>query len=310
MIRTLQIAPLIFILFAFPLEAKRIKVPIIEHYHNEVPLDASLRHSSAPYLSGDTFRDMCKHHVDEAAKSIDTGRIEYGDPIFVRYAYLSFFYKKIRPHIKKPYVLVVHNDIQMISNEHQALLNDRKLLKCFGKNANNTAHPKLEPIPLGLANRCWKHGDIQILSKNIEKCKFSGHPDLLYLNFNLGTHKTRPKVYKHFSEFQDLRKKYQESFSDYLMSLSECKFTPSPRGTSEDCHRTWEALYMGTIPIVKSSFLDSLFDELPVLIVRDFSEVTEEFLQGKWEQMQHKTYNLEKLYAPYWKNRIHSYRKK
>ena len=306
----LTLTALLSILLFLPLQAKVIKIPIKEHYHAEVPLDASLRHPSAPFLSGDTFRAMCKHHVDEAAKKIDTSRIEYGDPIFVRYAYLTYFLKKVRPHIKKPYVLVVHNDIQMISTEHKALLDDKKLLKCFGKNANKAAHPKLEPIPLGLANRCWKHGNIEILVRKIKEHKSSNHPELVYLNLNTGTHKTRPSIYKYFGTFQNLRKGYREKFASYLTSLAECKFTPSPRGTSEDCHRTWEALYMGTVPIVKSSFLDPLFDQLPVLIVEDFSVVTEEFLQEKWVEMKNETYNMERLYAPYWEKLIHRYQKK
>ena len=47
----------------------------------------------------------------------------------------------------------------------------------------------------------------------------------------------------------------------------------APRGGGLDCHRTWEMLYFGMIPIVKTSSLDSLFSSLPVIILQDWDEI-------------------------------------
>ena len=57
---------------------------------------------------------------------------------------------------------------------------------------------------------------------------------------------------------------------------------------------------MGSIPIVKTSTLDPLFIDLPVLIVQDWEDVTEEFLLYHYEAMQRKTYNMQKIYINYW----------
>ena len=51
---------------------------------------------------------------------------------------------------------------------------------------------------------------------------------------------------------------------------AECMFVVSPEGAGMDCHRTWEALLLGCIPIVKRNVLSSLFADLPVLIVNDW----------------------------------------
>ena len=45
-------------------------------------------------------------------------------------------------------------------------------------------------------------------------------------------------------------------------------FVLSPHGGGYDCHRTWEALLLGCIVIVKTSKIDSMYDDLPVLIVK------------------------------------------
>lgn len=50
-------------------------------------------------------------------------------------------------------------------------------------------------------------------------------------------------------------------------------FVVSPAGNGLDCHRTWEALALGAIAVVRRSALDPLFEELAVLIVDDWAEL-------------------------------------
>ena len=52
-------------------------------------------------------------------------------------------------------------------------------------------------------------------------------------------------------------------------------FGVSPHGNGLDCHRTWEMLYLGMVPIVKSSSLDSLYEGLPVVIMEDWQKLCE-----------------------------------
>jgi mannosyltransferase OCH1-like enzyme len=54
---------------------------------------------------------------------------------------------------------------------------------------------------------------------------------------------------------------------------AEHEFVVSPPGNGLDCHRTWEVLAMGSVPIVRSSTLDGLFRDLPVIIVSDWTEL-------------------------------------
>ena len=44
-----------------------------------------------------------------------------------------------------------------------------------------------------------------------------------------------------------------------MSELSSYKFALSPEGNGIDCHRTWECLYLGVIPIVKKSVALSFF---------------------------------------------------
>ena len=84
------------------------------------------------------------------------------------------------------------------------------------------------------------------------------------------------------------------------------RFQLSPIGRGLDCHRLWEALYLGLVPITTHTPIDSLMEELPVLIVDDFHQVTEEFLREQWEVMQQRYGGrpLRKLHFSYWKEMI------
>ena len=66
----------------------------------------------------------------------------------------------------------------------------------------------------------------------------------------------------------------------YYRELASFHFCLSPRGSGLDTFRTWEALAVGTIPIVKRSGpFDAIFDALPVLVVDRWSDVTLALLQ-------------------------------
>ena len=61
---------------------------------------------------------------------------------------------------------------------------------------------------------------------------------------------------------------------------------------------------MGSIPVIQHSFLDPLFEDLPVVLINNWQEVTYDFLQKKYKELSEKTYNFEKLYANYWVQKI------
>ena len=61
-------------------------------------------------------------------------------------------------------------------------------------------------------------------------------------------------------------------------NMTEFAFVLSPFGNGMDCHRTWEALLCGCIPIVRSSVFNELFEGLPVLIVEKWTDISLQLL--------------------------------
>jgi len=269
-------------------------------------LSGHSRGSSEPYISGDTFRAHANFVFDEKLRTFKPLKVRDGDLVFVKGDFLRKFFQKIHPLIKAKYKLITHNSDESAPGPFANYLDDPHILAWYGQNVDGYSHPKLHPIPIGIANREWAHGnihtiaDMQSLVPSIEKSH------LLYMNFTIATKKDeRSYVHNLFKDQPYCTISGNKPYKDYLKDLAESKFVLSPRGNGLDCHRTWECLLMDAIPIVLTSPLDPLFANLPVLIIQDWNEITEEFLIQKWKEMQTNEYIMQKAYADYWLNMMH-----
>lgn len=81
-------------------------------------------------------------------------------------------------------------------------------------------------------------------------------------------------------------------------------FIVSPEGVGVDCHRTWEAIALGVIPIIKKNPITSIFDDLPVIIVDHWSEVNKENILNCYSKLYTKKFNYEKLFLEFWRSAV------
>jgi len=84
----------------------------------------------------------------------------------------------------------------------------------------------------------------------------------------------------------------------------------SPHGGGLDCHRTWEALALGHLVVVPSSGLDPLFEGLPVVPVRSWTEITRENLARWLSAPRADALARERLTNRYWLARMRSVTKR
>lgn len=256
------------------------------------------RKSSYPYITGDTFRSICDFIIDEERIPFNPELVKDGDIVFLNADYMDFFFSQIHDRIKACYILLTHNSDVRIPGKYIKYLDDEKLITWFGQNVGYV-HPKLVPIPIGMANAYLPHGNTTV----VDRIKQTDNKTiLLYLNVLVTTNASeRNAMYHYFKAKSFCTVSPVKSFHLYLNDLAHSKFVLSPPGNGYDCHRTWESLYMGTFPIVKSSVaMDSLYEGLPVIIISDWKSITKEFLEETYQTMLKKEYNLTKLYADYW----------
>jgi len=84
--------------------------------------------------------------------------------------------------------------------------------------------------------------------------------------------------------------------TDTWTNMTNYAFVLSPFGNGLDCHRTWEALLCGCIPIVRTKVFQELFYGLPVLIVEDWVNVTKALLEKTIQDFKIKHENNEFRY--------------
>ena len=275
-----------------------------------VLLAAPYAESRAPYppfVSGDGFRAHCDYVFDETDTSLDPRAVLPYSVVFLKGDYLASFFTQIHPFIVHPYILVTHNSDDSAPGQFGYVLDEEKLIAWFSQNVDDPSHEKMHPIPIGIANRSWAHGNGSMIEAVSKRELPKTH--LLYLNVAVSTYPTeRSQVFNLFYRAPFAYYSPMQSFETYLGDVASSQFVASPRGNGLDTHRFWESLYLGAYPIVKSSSLDSLYADLPVVIIQNWEEVTEEFLKQKQEEMQGQNYNLDKLKISYWTQLIDSYR--
>ncbi len=274
--------------------------------------------SSDTYLSTNTFREMADFIIDPST-SFDPKMVKDGDIIFVESSILYFFAQYQQSKILKKYVLITHGHDQSIPGQYSYMLNDPNLIAWFAQNVNEFSHPKLFPIPIGIGRHLESKGMLKHLDRVRATAKKKNLEHLLYVNFCIGTNTIkRSEVYDILKNKDYSYISGHKNFELYLKDLASSKFIASPIGGGIDCYRTWESLYiaeghilagsLGGIPIVDFSDLNPLFEDLPVIVVKDWNEVTKEFLDQKFEELKTKKFNFEKLHAKYWRDLIFSKR--
>ena len=85
---------------------------------------------------------------------------------------------------------------------------------------------------------------------------------------------------------------------------SECMFVVSPEGAGMDCHRTWEAILLGCVPILKRNAMSALFADLPVMVVEDWREVQREALMNYFQMLPERKFDFSPLFRQHWMHKI------
>jgi hypothetical protein len=89
--------------------------------------------------------------------------------------------------------------------------------------------------------------------------------------------------------------------SDYFETLPEYKFVISPEGNGIDCHRHYEALIAGCIPVIEHNpMTEEKYAGCPILYTHDYQEITEDYLLQKYNEMIDQEYDFSKLFLSYY----------
>jgi hypothetical protein len=236
------------------------------------------------FITGNKFKKICHYSYDE------NGFIKHSEQIngetlkiFVKIDYVHSFFEL---NLDKQYILFTHNGDLPVDDNYLRYMDNPNLLKWYGQNIM-TYHPKVTSIPIGIANEIWPHGDEkvfnEVINQNLPKER------LIYVNFDVNTNR-RERNYC-LSELNQRGFEMGEKLplKQYLQEVAKSYFIVSPNGNGIDCHKTWEALYLGAIPIVTKSINIEHYINYPIIMI------------DSWSDFDQSSYTIE-LYKKLWSN--------
>ena len=257
---------------------------------------------SYPYLTGMGLRARSHMIFDEFQQDSPSKIVKDGQVVFLKTDLIDVFFRNVVHLIKHKFKIITQNSSLGVEKRHALYLNNEKVLVWYAQNAN-FHHPKLQSVPLGIANARWPHGNI----KEIEDVKSQKNPKeyLVYMNFDVKTNPIkRKKILDIFENKDYVLKAQKKPFKEYLTDLSRSKFTISPPGHGIDCHRIWESIAVGTIPIVENCHNISFHTKCPIMIIDDWSVLSKEYLEHKYDFYTSSLYSKSSIFLDYWIEKI------
>jgi hypothetical protein len=195
-----------------------------------------------------------------------------------------------------------------------------KIIHWFSQNCI-VDHKKITRIPIGLDYHTMSNGptkwgpklnpiEQETILNNIQRVPFWERTYKCYSNFHFFT--TTKYGYDRVDAIKEIPSKLVYYEPTHVIretswtNQSKYAFVISPHGGGFDCHRLWEALALGCIAIVKTSGIDRLYDDLPVLIVKEWSDINKKMLRATMDRFKTRKFNYDKLLLSYWMNEIKS----
>jgi Exostosin family. len=263
------------------------------------------------FITGNRFKELANYTFSPPVKrgddyynlpnTYDPEKVKDDDIIYTDAGYVQDLLMEVSI-LDKKVILITHNGDTNID-----FIPPDNVIKWYTTNVN-VIHPQIESIPIGLENDLWfpeVHKKEKMLLKMNEPKVYR---NLMYMNHSIATNPAiRERLYQMFegkSWVTSSRGSNRANlFDEYLDNIFNHKFVLCPEGNGMDTHRTWETLYMGSIPIEKRNLNNRFYEDLPICFVNDWEEITEEFLINKYRILRQQ-WNLQMLNFEYWKNKI------
>ena len=152
---------------------------------------------------------------------------------------------------KLSYTIYLHNSDHGLEDDinFQKLLDCKHIKKVYAQNINCNYNEKFSLLPIGLANSMWSHGNILSLYTTMKNSYYLNKTKNLYININPNTFSYRLQVLNEVNN-ERFTISSGKPFKEYLQELSTHRFSLCVRGNGISCHRDYESLYLGVIPVI------------------------------------------------------------
>ncbi len=258
-----------------------------------------------------------------------------GNPVFVYVnGYrMEEFFVHVLPSLIRPIVIVSGDSIWSVFSEalpekflKAGFPRDWRVVAVIAQNLD-LVHRRAFPVPVGLDFHSIHRGTVktwgmekgqtpQSQEDELLGCRDAAAPwiqrsPVVYVQFNIESNiDDRMQCQVACERLRAARiERFQVPRGPLWQAMARCRFVASPPGGGHDCHRTWEALALGCVPIVmRNPAMSPLFADLPVWEVDHYCEVTDDTLAEKSREFETRltegAYDWSKLTVPWWRKHL------
>lgn len=235
-------------------------------------------------LSGLSFYKLCDWSYDPRyIINFKYHKLKDGDFVFLNLDYFNNFLEDIlKGDRKKRFNLICHNSDLSFTNDHYEKIKSY-VYRIYAIN-NNCDDVNVITIPIGFQDYPSNH--FKLIIESMLKSKNTEKNNLLYMNFSVDTNLIkRRECFEKFKHYDWVLIRSKISKDQFMKDVLNSKYILSPEGAGIDCHRIYEALSCGSIPIVKksNSIMDEFYKKLPIKLVNEWDEITKLELEEDFE---------------------------
>ncbi len=262
--------------------------------------------SSFPFVSGDTFLQMA------GVVFGDTGVISRwqpnqgicfaSGPVATRSDFLHRAEQFLQRQGSQTFTLLIHNGDNIPSEAVLEQLGDF-FQRVYSVNVTSETS-NVRALPIGLENaRINNNGRLSYYLEGLEEPRSSNRPRLVMSSFHVSNNSSvRQPTADLFRGSRFGFDGHSWKRKEYRDVLTQTCFVISPPGNGSDCHRTWEAIYLGAVPVVLKEYLGrSLWEGMPILAVdsyEDFVDMSDDTLRGIYTELTSKP--AKTAFATHW----------
>ena len=257
-------------------------------------------------LSDEIYR---QHGVSRKnSNHLDISKLKDGDIIFVKTDFIvnGSFSRNFLPKIKTKFILVTGiSDYSIdINNNFKSILDNPNLIHWFACNPPSEDFNKISFIPIGFQEYERLGDDLNFLKENLSNNnEWKKKENKIYIPYHSLTNSDRQSTIEKLSNLSFVEvEKTKLSFQDYINKIKQYKYVLSLRGNGWDCHRNYEIIFSGSVPVMQQGPISQSFkkNNIPHILIKDVSD-----------NIFDEKYNIDKniLLLDYWKKIINDTKK-
>lgn len=230
--------------------------------------------SSYPFISGDTFRAIADHKIERNRHLPNPQHVKTGHLVFCQSDEMHRLSLQFVSSFSGPAIILFGNSDRNQSGTIKELAMSDNVLAVFAQNLSISL-PKVFALPIGLENRRLKmvgrpeHFRSRQQNVQVREMKIGW-------SFAVENNPTARETAKLILAAHPLAVHFgRVSVTRHQKLVQRFAFLACPPGNGLDTHRTWEAMYLGSIPIVLRSTAMEQFEQLglPIWLIDDFQEL-------------------------------------